>query len=531
MKGPRRNSIPLIHPAGWLGCLGMMLCLLTPWPLQAKSSDDQKESGKSELPSKTKADKSPMVGIWEGTLNVGGIQLRLGFHIKQKEDGTFIGTMDSIDQGARNIPLSSVKVEGKQVTLEFKLGRMTYTAKLSDDQQKLAGTFEQHGQTFPLILNRMEKATVLVRPQEPKPPFPYKAVDISVENPKAEKVKLAGTLTLPEGKGPFKAVILISGSGPQNRDEEILGHKPFWVIADYLTRQGVAVLRFDDRGVAKSTGNFAQATTADFATDVEALFNYLKTRPEIDPKRIGLMGHSEGGLIAPMVAAACPDIGFIVLLAGPGTRGDVILRGQRSLISKANHISDKANAQSEKILEKLVAILREEKDEKATREKMMGLIEEVLKQMSEEDRAEVSKQLAAAGFSGDEAKLRSKQDDFIRNQFKASIERMNNPWFRYFVEYDPQPTLKQVKCPVLAVNGELDLQVPCQENLKAIADAVKAGGNHNVTTKAFPKLNHLFQKTETGNPAEYGHIEETFSPEVLQFIGDWIKRLNSADSK
>ncbi len=487
------------------------------------AADDTKaDEVKKDPPEKSSA-QSPMEGVWEGTLKISAIELRLGFQIKRKNDGSFTGTMDSLDQGVRDLPLSSVTVKDNQITLEFKLGGIVYSAQLSEDEQTLKGTFEQAMQKFPLVLHKKDKPTVLNRPQEPKPPFPYKSEEVTIDNPKAEKVTLAGTLTLPEGQGPFTAVIMITGSGPQNRDEEILGHKPFWVIADHLTRQGIAVLRCDDRGVGKSKGNFAKATSADFATDILACVNYLKTRPEINPKKIGLMGHSEGGLIAPMVAVESPDVAFIVLLAGTGIRGDEILRKQRVLIAQVNKANQKAFDRSERMINAMVAIIENEPDEKKASAAMLKFIEDEITKITSEEWQEFAQQLAGGEASKDEKTNKNAEEQF-RTQYKAVIAQLNSPWMRFFLSYDPYPTLTKVRCPVLAINGELDLQVPCEENLKAIAKALEEGGNKNVTIKAFPKLNHLFQHTETGHVGEYGKIEETFATHVLEFLSEWIKK-------
>lgn len=459
-------------------------------------------------------------GIFEGPLTVGAVNLRLGFHLKKKEDGGWTGKMDSIDQGARGIPLSSVKVDGDAVTLEFKAGGLKYAAKLSADGQSLDGTFEQGGLKLPLTLKRVEKATVLIRPQEPKKPYPYKEEEVKYENPKAKGVKLAGSLTLPQGEGPFPCVILISGSGPQDRNEELLGHKPFLVLADHLTRNGVAVLRFDDRGVAKSTGNHNVATSADFATDVEAGIDFLKTRKEINTKRIGLMGHSEGGLIAPMVAAARPeDVAFIVLLAGPGLPGDEILHMQSSLIAKVGGSSEASLKRQRSTLDLAFKAMREEQDEKKLLARLKEEIRRVMAELTPEEKAELKKELDKENKKTDEEVMKLAVDMADQN-----LARLASPWMRYFLTYDPRPTLAKVKCPVLAVNGDLDLQVPWEENLKAVEKALKDGGNADVTCARCRGLNHLFQHTKTGSPSEYGNIEETFDPATMAKITEWIRQ-------
>jgi pimeloyl-ACP methyl ester carboxylesterase len=375
-----------------------------------------------------------------------------------------------------------------------------YVGTLADDGQSIKGDFDQAGMKMSLELKRVEKVSTLHRPQTPKPPFPYPVEDVTFEN-KAAGIKLAGTLTLPKGDGPFPAVVTISGSGAQDRDETLFGHKPFLVIADHLARKGVAVLRWDDRGVGKSGGKQTGATSADFATDAHAAVKYLQTRKEIDPKRVGLMGHSEGGLIAPMVAADHPDdVAFIVLLAGPGLPGDEVLRSQLHVILKASG----------------------EKPEKIELMKRLqrAAVSAVKKAGAEKGKEEAKEAVKAflASLTEDERKALGKEKPDI----DALVGRIADPWMAYFFRFDPRPTLGKVRCPVLAVNGELDLQVVPGENLAAIEKAVKAGGNERVAVKEFPKLNHLFQTAKTGLPNEYGQIEETFDPEALTFISEWV---------
>jgi uncharacterized protein len=344
--------------------------------------------------------------------------------------------------------------------------------------------------------------TKLNRPQEPKPPFPYRAEEVSYENAGA-KVKLAGTLTIPEGKGPFPAVLLITGSGPQDRDESLLGHKPFLVLADYLTRRGIAVLRVDDRGVGKSTGKFAEATTFDFADDAQAGVNYLKSRSEVDGKRIGLVGHSEGGVIAPIVASRSSDVAFIVLLAGTGLTGEDIIYLQSKLIAQAEGAKANDTQINEALQRKIFALVKQEAAGPELVKKLQTLVKEESTKWTPEQKKELDKQGGLLAVY-------------------ASLQEFSKPWFKTFLAYDPTTNLKKVKCPVLAINGELDLQVPYKENLEAIRYSLESAGNTKVTTKSFPQLNHLFQKCKTGSPTEYGKIEETFNVEALKCVGDWV---------
>ena len=319
-------------------------------------------------------------------------------------------------------------------------------------------------------------------------------------------MKLAGTLTLPDGPGPFPAVVLVTGSGPQDRDESLLGHKPFLILADALSRHGIAVLRADDRGVGKSTGKFATSTTEDFADDAQGGVEFLKGRAEVDRKAIGLVGHSEGGIIGPVVAARVPDdVAFLVLLAGTGVPGDVILKTQGVDMLKAAGADDKTIALQRKALDAILPIILNEKDSKILAEKIKGVLDPIIDEFPEDERKALREAVP----------------------IEATVARLDTPWMRHFLAYDPRPTLAKVKCPVLALNGELDRQVACKANLDAIAEAVKSGGNNRVTTWSFPKLNHLFQTSQTGSISEYGRIEETMAPEVLQAVGDWIAGLSS----
>jgi pimeloyl-ACP methyl ester carboxylesterase len=311
-------------------------------------------------------------------------------------------------------------------------------------------------------------------------------------------------LTLPSDKGVFPAVLLISGSGPQDRNETIYNHHPFLVLADYLTRQGIAVLRVDDRGVGESTGDFSQATSEDFASDVLAGVEYLKTCKEIDPKKIGLIGHSEGGLIAPMVAVKSPDVAFIVLMAGTGLTGEEISYLQGALIAKAMDASEEDIAKNRRFNEKIFSVIKEEKDKKMAEERLHQMFMEYWEKMSEEEKNII-------GDIGD-------PEEYL----EAQLQNLLSPWLKFFLTYDPKPTLSKLKCPVLAINGEKDLQVPPKENLSAIEEALVAGGNKNFIVKELPGLNHLFQTAQTGVPSEYAKIEETISPIALKIITDWI---------
>ncbi len=443
-------------------------------------------------------DKKSVTGSWLGKINTGALELRIIFNLSVTGKDSLIATFDSPDQGAKNIKLGPVTFTGE--TLKISAGAILaeYNGTIKNDTL-IEGTWKQSGATFPLDLVKLKTAFTINRPQEPKPPFPYKSEDVTFTNDKFN-IKLAGTLTIPAGAGPFPAAILITGSGPQNRDEEIFGHKSFLVIADYLTRNGIAVLRYDDRGVGKSQGSSAVATTADLATDTEAALNYLKKNSVINPRSIGLIGHSEGGLIAPIIAASDPSVAFIVSLAGPGVTGEQIILRQSEDISRLSGVPEATIKENTETNKQLYAVLKKEKDNQKAELQIIDLYRNILEKKKTPE-AEKEKDL---------------------NQLKATFGAASYTWFRYFIMTDPATFWKKVKCPVLALNGEKDLQVSADENLPAIEKALKSGGNNSVKTIKLPGLNHLFQHCKTGLPSEYPAIEETFSPEVLKIMADWI---------
>jgi len=443
---------------------------------------------------------SSVEGIWEGSLELPGLQLRVVFHISEEPDGTFSATMDSPDQGAMGIPIDEVTIEDAYIRLELKSAFAVFEGVISQDFSTIEGEWKQAGSSLPLELRHVEKATETRRPQDPEEPYPYEEEEVTYENREAGVI-LAGTLTYPNSGGPFPVVLLISGSGPQDRNETVLGHRPFLVLSDYLTRRGLAVLRVDDRGVGKSTGDWMQATTEDLSRDVLAGIEFLKDREEIDPTRIGLIGHSEGGIIAPMVAAQSEDVSFIVLMAGTGLPGEEILNMQAELIARAESAPEEAIAKSLERQRGIIAIVKEEKDHEVRKDKLRAIILESLEELPEEQKGALP-------------------DPEV--YVEAQLVNLLSPWFEYFLTYDPKLALTRVQCSVLAIIGEKDLQVPPKENLSAIREALQQGGNEDYTLLELPGLNHLFQSAETGALSEYAKIEETISPTALETIGDWI---------
>ncbi len=437
-------------------------------------------------------------GIWLGKLDLGSAKIRIAIHLDRDPDVDWTGTLDSPDQQVMGLKLSRVDVDEEEGSVFVRCDKIgaRYEGKFEGEPPKIIGTFTQGGAEIPLDLERVEKVEEPKRPQEPKAPFPYRVEEVSYDSV-APDVEMAATLTLPEGSGPFPAVVMITGSGAQDRDETLLGHKPFAVIADFLTRRGIAVLRADDRGTAGSTGNFATATSFDFTDDAEGGVRYLKTRKEIDPAKIGLVGHSEGGLIAPILAARSRDVAFIVMLAGPGVPGDDILRMQQRLIAKSAGAKDDDVERMMALNEKLHAVVKTEPAGPKLIGKLTALVE--------------------TEFEGKKETAKQEYQQAI-----AEVMSIATPWFQTFLTYDPRPTIEKVKCPVLAINGGLDLQVPPKEDLSEIEAALKRGGNADYTVRELPGLNHLFQPTKTGAPAEYASIETTFDEGALKVVGDWI---------
>ncbi len=441
-----------------------------------------------------------VTGEWNGILKVGGMQLRLVFHVNKTDKG-YSATMDSPDQGQKNIPMSKATFENKIITIEMAAARINYSGLLIGNDS-INGTFSQAGQNFPMNLTRkaIQKQEVK-RPQEPRKPYPYYSEDLTFENKKAG-ITLAGTLTLPKKEGKFPVVVLITGSGPQNRDEELLGHKPFLVIADYLTQKGIGVLRFDDRGCFASRGNFKTATSFDFATDVEAAVEYLKTRKEVDLKHIGLIGHSEGGIIAPIVAAGNNSVNFIVLMAGTGVSGGDIMLKQQEDIGITTGMSKEDIQLTKEINSEVFKIMALASDTAKLRSDLTLYIKSRIKDFPKKD---IPKDMT--------------EDELA----KVQVDNLMNPWMLNFIRYNPAGMLEKVKCPVLALNGDKDLQVCSKINLPAIENALKKGGNKLYTIKELTGLNHLFQESKTGSPTEYAEIEQTISPLALETIANWIK--------
>lgn len=441
-----------------------------------------------------------LVGSWEGSIDTGAAQLLIVFNITRGEDGALTATMDSPSQGTFGIPIDDVSLDVNAVSLAIAAIGGGYTGTLSEDGASIEGTWSQGGASLPLNVTKSEGGAASAapdRPQEPELPLPYPSEEVSIANPEAGVV-LAGTLTIPEGEGPFPGVVLVSGSGPQDRDEALMGHRPFYILSDHLTRQGIAVLRYDDRGVAKSTGSFGTATSEDFTSDALAAVSFLRSHAMVDADAVGIAGHSEGGLIAPMAAARSDDVAFIVMLAGPGITGAEILVLQGQLIARAMGTPEEMIALNTRTQSRMIETVISEQDPEAAADKLRTILTDAI------------------------ATLPADAQETAGQNIENEIAQLNSPWFRYFLQHDPRPTLEMVTVPVLALNGEKDLQVPWQENLEAVESALATAGNGDVTIKMLPGLNHLFQTADLGTPAEYMQITETMSPVALEAVSSWI---------
>jgi pimeloyl-ACP methyl ester carboxylesterase len=419
------------------------------------------------------------------------MSLPLVFHFTS-EESTLKGTLDSPAQGATGIPIDSVEGTENGVHVSISKLRMTYEGKLDAECQNLTGQFQQGPMQRALALVRGEYLPPK-RPQEPKEPFPYKVEEVAFWD---GDVKLAGTITRPNDDSQHPAVVLVHGSGPHKRDEPVFMHKPFLVLADYLTRLGYVVLRYDKRGVGASTGTYTAATSMDFANDADAALQYLKTNRHVDQKHLGVIGHSEGADIAIIVAGKDKDCSFIVLLAGSALPGDQILLKQMAALSKSKGLSDSEIAASLDQAKQVYATIKSEPDPQALQEKLKAI---------------TAKSSPSAPVGTLDAKAPN-----------AALSVLTSPWYRFFIKYDPCTDLAKVTCPVLALNGEKDCQVTAEDNLPLIESTLKSAGNTHLTAKKLPGLNHLFQTCKTGMPSEYETIEETMAPSLLTLISDWL---------
>jgi fermentation-respiration switch protein FrsA (DUF1100 family) len=457
-------------------------------------------TGEFELARTVPVMSRPDAMAFSGAVDVQGMmKLDMSIALATTPAGNWIGHLDVPAQMAHGLPLAEVARDDTGSITATLPGPVPahFELRLEDDGRRLAGSMSQGAIVMEVDFPRDAGyvGSTMRRPQHPSPPYPYEAREVEIEHPDGHT--LAGTLTIPPGPGPFPAAILITGSGPQDRDETVMGHKPFLVLADHLTRRGIAILRYDDRGFARSTGTFDGATSADFATDAAAAFAFMVAQESIDANAVGLIGHSEGAIVAPLVTQSEGRVAFVVLMAGPGVPGDEILRIQAEKIMRAEGAGDDRIAwqleQQQEIFSQMKAI----EDDEALRAAIRPIVEKAVREQGGDDPGDV--------------------DEIV----DAQLAQLLSPWMRFFMAHDPRPSLRAMRCPVLALNGTLDLQVWHEQNLDEIDRVIRSAGG-DVTIRRYENLNHLFQPAETGAVSEYARIETTMDERVLEEIAAWI---------
>jgi len=433
-------------------------------------------------------------GTWQGAIETGNMRIRLQLHLSHDDKGQLVAAVDSIDQGVQGIPASRVSEKAGELKFEIATFNAEYTGTLSATKNEIKGSWSQNGNIEQLDFRRSDRLLEVRRPQTPTRPLPYREEEITFTASDGNAI-LSATLTLPQGTGPFPAAVLLAGSGPNDRDETIAGHKPFLVLSDFLTRKGIAVLRYDKRGCAKSTGDFANATINDFAKDAQAAAAYLKSRKEIDAKQLGAIGHAEGAILGAIVATSSNEVNWLVLLAPPATDGEQTLLRQSELVARTGGLGEDQIARSLEFDRKAYQAVKDENDAAVLGKRLETLV-------------------AQSGLNA----------SMPPAALKAQIKSMTSPWFRQYLTFGPGPVLEKIKCPVLALSGDRDLQVDSEENVPLLKKALQASGNKEFTVVEIEGVNHLFQKAQSGSPALYGAIEETMAPEVLTAIGNWVAK-------
>jgi pimeloyl-ACP methyl ester carboxylesterase len=447
---------------------------------------------------------------WSGILNAGGRKVEMILNMLPDTNGTFKSSWDIPAQKVK--ALSSTKTEWKNSSLaiEIKWIAAGFTGELSEDGKKITGNWGQAGQQFPLVLEPYvegKNIPVVEKPQTPKAPFSYESREFVYQGAKT-KLTYGATLTYPKEGGKHPFIVLITGSGAQDRDEAIFDHKPFAVLADFLTKNGFAVMRVDDRGVGKSNGVFQASTTGDFALDVEEHLNFAKQLPEVDSTKMGLLGHSEGGLIAPMVAARNKSVAFVILMAGPGVDIPELMAAQNEMVLKSVGVSTEAIQAYLPLYKGLMKTINEASSKSEATSKSTELVQDWF---TKTDKTIVK----------NTTNISSEAD--IKTFVNPFVESLSTKWWKYFISYRPAPALEKLQIPVLAMNGSADIQVPAEANLKGIQAALKKAGNKRLTLKKFDGLNHMFQKCKACTVAEYGDLETTIEPEVLSYLQNWLE--------
>lgn len=444
------------------------------------------------------------LGVWKGDIQIAQQNVPVIFKISSSRNHEITATMDSPAQGVTDLPVSKVTINGDQLTLEITVASAVYTGTYDHETHEVAGNWTQAGRKFNLTLTKEVSTSPEAAQAGANTKTSFLEEHIEFENPSAS-IKLAGTLTLPKNKQADTAVVLITGSGPQGRDQSFMGHKTFKVLAEYLTEQGIAVLRFDDRGVGKSEGNFFAATSLDFATDVSAAVDYLKQQGKLKFSSIGLIGHSEGGLIAPLVASERDDIAFIVMLAGPGISGREIAESQIERFLSFNGFSEETASAGKSITSALNSVVINNEDRTTLADDLSIAYTHAWNKLPENAQVALKK---VGGGSLSEAR---------RNELML-------PWTKFFLKHDPAIYLSKLDMPILALHGGKDTQMRADRNLAAIQKSLKPETLKISSVQKIEEMNHLFQTANTGLISEYASIKETMSPIVLQTISEWIHR-------
>ncbi len=464
--------------------------------------------GVGAAPAAGQSTAAEFAGRWAGALDVLGQHLEFSVTFQRRGDSVS-ATIDIPAQNARGISLREVTVEGDRIRFELPAGPGLAIWDGERAGDVIEGEFTQGGARGTFRLNRVPDSSAegAAGTDPGGEDRPFVEEEILFRN---GDIELAGTLTLPRGPGPFPAAVLVTGSGPQNRDEELFGFRPFKVIAEHLARRGIATLRYDDRGVGGSSGSVAAATTSDFAEDALAAIARLDEDPRIAEGRVGILGHSEGGVVAPLAASRSDRVAFLVLLAGTAVSGEEILYEQGAAIARASDAPETAIVRQREIQERMFGALRRGEDLEPFRAELEEALKQAIAAAPEEERAAISD-----------------IDEFVRTRVEAQLAQLSTPWFRYFLDYDPAPALRRTHVPVLALFGELDLQVLPSQNREPMARALAA--NSGATIEVVPQANHLFQQATTGSPDEYATLEKAFVPGLLDRIADWILSHTAAD--
>lgn len=448
-------------------------------------------------------------GAWIGKIDIANI--RVIFNVTKNNSGSYQSTFDSPDQSAFGLPVDETIVSGDSIFFKASALGLSYKGRFLDTNT-IVGEMMQ-GIAIPLKLYKSTGADdvkELRKPQTPVPPFPYKEKEVTFTNTR-DGIKLSGTLSIPtedNGKG-YPTLILITGSGAQDRDETMFGHKPFAVIADYFTRKGIMVLRYDDRGTGKSTGNFSNATTADFSYDAEAALQFVKTLPEADKNKIGFLGHSEGGIIAPMVAERNHDVNFLILLAAPGIPIVSLMTEQNKAVLRSMGLSEKAAEAYGNLYHPVLSAITERKKDTT------GLSDQLL---------QITAHWAGEQENSVLTSLKLKTPENREAFLQKMIQETDSKWMKYFLNYNPAPVLEKVPSKILALNGSKDIQVLPESNTNGIKNALSKGKSKSYEVKIMEGLNHLFQTCSLCSVQEYGILDETMAPPVLDTIYQWMKK-------